>query len=139
MTEDFDDFPSTPQPVGQPVPAYALYDKATYVEKYGPGRGFRKWKNPTREWQRMLLGPEIPRWFDPESIAPNERKLRVEIPPGGEIELPRFWDRSILRVHGGEVIGGAAPNLRPVGGAPMAMSAGLLGSVIPPFEGPDAA
>ena len=127
--QNFDDFPEQLQQAPKPAIVYPKYSKAYWLENFGPGSGkhagFRAWHNPTRDMQRLEMHLAIPRHVDPATIKETERMCVVEIPPGETVELPKIWDRAILVVKNGEIIGGMAPNLRPVAGGLLTMCDGL--------------
>jgi hypothetical protein len=113
-----DDFPEQIGQTGQapkPVIQYPKYTKQFWLDNFGAGKGFRSWHNPTRDVQRLEMYLAIPKHVDPATVKETERMCVVEIPPDGTVELPKIWDRAILVVKDGQVIGGMAPRLRPVG------------------------
>jgi len=113
-----DDFPtaSTRGPA-TPAVVFPLYTKQWWLETFGPGTGFRKWFNGTRDRQTFEMRLELPRWLDEKDIKPSDRCVRVLIEPGETLELPKIWDRGIRTVNDGVVCGGMAPRLTPVGAA----------------------
>ena len=111
-----DDFPEmTGGAPAKPPVVFPRYSKDWWLQNHGVGMGFRLWHNPTRDRQTLTFKIEIPRWVEPASIKEEDRCVTVVIEPGDTIELPKIWDRAILVVRNGEVFGGMAPRLRPVG------------------------
>lgn len=104
-------------------------------------RGWRKWRNPSRQPAKMTFTLSPPMgWMRPatETEWPmRERKVTVVIEPGAECELPEIWSAGIVVVQGGEAVGGACPWLRPVGTRPIALADGIDSPK--PFNGGEAA
>jgi hypothetical protein len=117
MNNDDDRFSRRAHPaaVAPKRPAHLVLTPTTapaFLAKFFPGAPLTTWLNK-RIMEQILDSLALPPGINaPE--APTGRFI-IRIPAGASCQIPSCFDRAILCVEGGTIVGGMAPGLTPEG------------------------